>query len=267
MGLPFDDGWTIPFDSPHYPPLPARYRRVRSQIVPFQADPTAVAGLLPEPLVADPEGRCVAIGLRVPWSSAYGSFNEAVVELACTLKGRPGWYCSHVLHDGPRGIAAGREIYGTPKVFCSLEVTVDGSVMETRASIDGHHVMSVTSTTPDPIDPSGLPDLRPSWRLKVIPRADAPGPALKQLIDAGDVSTDVVVHEALRGTGTVRFEGAPLLDLSSLGPIRSDEAFAVENSFLEGYGRIELDYLTRSSSTRSTMTKGDGNFHGGQDLS
>jgi acetoacetate decarboxylase len=245
MGLKFDDGWTIPFDSPHYPPLPARYRHVRSQIVPFHADPAAVARLLPEPLVADPVGRCVAIGLRVPWTSAYGAFNEAIVELACTLEGRPGWYCSHVLHDGPRGIAAGREVYGTPKVFCALEVTIDGSAMETRASIDGHRVMTVTSTTSVAIDPRELPDLRPSWRLKVIPRADGPGPALKQLIDASDVSTEVVVHEAVRGTGTVRFEAAPLLDLSSLEPLRSGEAFAVENSFLEGFARIELDYLAR----------------------
>jgi acetoacetate decarboxylase len=243
MGLPFDDGWTIPFDSPHYPPLPAQYRHVRSQIVPFRADPAAVARLLPEPLVGDPDGRCVAIGLRVPWCSAYGTFDEAIVELACTLDGRPGWYCSHVLHNGPRGIAAGREIYGTPKVFCELAVDVDGPLMTTRASIDGHPVMTVTTTTPDPIDVSELPDLRPSWRLKVIPRADGPRPAIKQLVDAGDANTEVTVHETLRGTGSVRFDAAPLLDLTSLAPIDTGDAYVIEDSFLEGFGRIELDYL------------------------
>lgn len=250
MGLPFDDGWSIPFDSPHYPPLPAQYRHVRSQIVPFTADPAAIARLLPEPLVGDPDGRCVAIGLRVPFSSAYGAFNEAIVQLACTLDGRPGWYCSHVLHDGPRGIAAGREIYGTPKVFCALEVHVGGTAMETRASIDGHPVMTVTTTTSDAIDPSELPDLRPSWRLKIIPRADRPGPALKQLIDAGDASSGVVVHQALRGTGSVRFGASPLLDLSALEPIEAAEAFVVEDSFLEGFGRIELDYLRSGDPAR-----------------
>ena len=243
MGLQYDDGWTIPFDSPHYPPLPAQYRRVRSQIVPFRADPAAIARLLPEPLVGDPDGRAVAIGLRVPWSSAYGTFNEAIVQLAATLHGRPGWYCSHVLHDGPRGIAAGREIYGTPKVYCAFDMRIDGPVMETRVSIDGHPVMTVTSDTHDTIDAAAVPDLRPSWRLKVIPRADGPGPALKQLIDAGDAGSDVEVHEALRGHGTVAFAAAPLLDLTSLGSSHAGEAYTVESSFLEGWGRIELDYL------------------------
>jgi acetoacetate decarboxylase len=246
MGLPFDDGWTIPFESPYYPPLPAQYRHVRSQIVPFRADPAAVARLLPEPLVGDPDGRCVAIGLRVPSSSAYGAFDEAVVELACSLDGRPGWYCSHVLHNGPRGIAAGREIYGTPKIYCQFAVRIAGPVMEIRASIDLFPVMTITTTTPTPIPADALPDLRPSWRLKVIPRADGPGPALKQLVDAGDANSEVTIHEALRGTGSVAFGTSPLLDLSSLAPIgphAADEAFVVEDSFLEGFGRIELDYL------------------------
>ena len=247
MGLPFDEGWSIPFDSPHYPPLPAHYRNVRSQIVPFQANPAAVARLLPEPLIGDLDGRCVVVGLRVPWSSAYGAFNEAIVQLACTLDGRPGWYCSHVLHDGPRGIAAGREIYGTPKVFCALEVQVLGKAMSTRASIEGQPVMTITTTASDAIDAAELPDLRPSWRLKIIPRADRPGPALKQLIDAGDASSEVTVHEAFRGTGTVRFGAAPLLDLSSLAPMTTGEAFVVEDSFLEGFGRIDLDYLARAA--------------------
>src|SRR3954451_15520735 len=249
MGLPLDDGWTIPFDHPHYPPLPAQYRHVRSQIVPFRADPAAVARLLPEPLVGDPDGRCVAIGLRVP-SSAYGAFDEAVVELACTLDGRPGWYCSHVLHNGPRGIAAGREIYGTPKVYCQFAVMIAGPVMEIRASVDLYPLLTITTTTPTPIPASEVPDLRPSWRLKVIPRADGPGPALKQLVDAGEVNSEVTIHESLRGTGSVSFGSAPSLDLAPLTPIAaspSDEAFVVEDSFLEGFGRIELDYLAERS--------------------
>ena len=66
MGLAYDDGWAIPFDSPHYPPLPAHYRGVEMQLVFFETDPGAVARVLPEPLQPDPEGLCVAIGLRVP---------------------------------------------------------------------------------------------------------------------------------------------------------------------------------------------------------
>jgi acetoacetate decarboxylase len=244
VGLPFDDGWTIPFDSPHYPPLPATYRQVRMHSVFFEADPAAVGRLLPEPLEPDPAGRCVATGLVVPFCTAYGAFNEAIVQEACLLEGRPGWYCSHVIHDGPRGIAAGREIYGTPKIFGALEVRLEGGTMLTRAALAGVPVLTISTTLEQTVEPSELPDLSPSWRLKIIPHAERPGPAIKQLVDASAASTDVTIHWAFRGRGSVRFDASPLADLTSLAPARIGEAFVVETSFTEGFGRIELDYLS-----------------------
>ena len=243
MGLPFDEGWTIPFDAPHFPMLPAWYRNVQLQYVFFDADPAAVARLLPEPLVADPDGRCVAIGLTVPFSTAYGSFNEAVVQQRCSLDGRVGWYCSHVWHDGPRGIAAGREIYGTPKIFSEIEVRLTEGTMLTRAAIAGVPVITISSTLETPAAADAMPDLSPAWRLKIIPRADRPGPALKQLVDAGPAASDEIVHAAFRGRGTVHFEPSPLSDLTGLAPRRYDDAWYVESSYAEGFGRIDLDYL------------------------
>jgi acetoacetate decarboxylase len=244
VGLRFDDGWTIPFDSPHFPPLPATYREVRMHSVLFEADPEAVGRLLPEPLEPDPAGRCVAIGLVVPFCTAYGAFNEAIVQEACLLEGRPGWYCSHVIHDGPRGIAAGREIYGTPKIFGALEVRFDGGTMLTRAALAGVPVLTISTTLEQAIEAAELPDLSPSWRLKIIPRADRPGPAIKQLVDGSAASSDETIHWAFRGQGTVRFDASPLADLTSLAPRRMGDAFVVETSFTEGFGRIELDYLS-----------------------
>lgn len=243
MGLPFDEGWTIPFDSPHFPMLPALYRNVQLQFVFFEADPAAVGRLLPEPLKPDPDGQCVAIGLRVPFSTAYGAFNEAVVEERCTLDGRPGWYCSHVWHDGPRGIAAGREIYGTPKIFSEIDVRLIEGTMLTRASMAGVPVITISSTLETAVPPDDLPDLTPAWRLKMIPRADGPGLAIKQLVDAGPATSDSVTHAAYRGRGTVHFEPSPLSDVTGLAPRRFGDAWFVETSYAEGFGRIDLDYL------------------------
>ena len=244
MGLPFDEGWTIPFDSPHFPPLPAQYRNVRAQYVLFEADPAAVARFLPEPLEPSPDGLCVAIGLTVPFSTAYGAFNEAVLEERCLLDGRPGWYCSHVWHDGPRGIAAGREIYGTPKIFSTLEVRLEEATMLTRASMAGVPVLTISTTIEGPVTAKDIPDLTPSWRLKVIPRADRAEPAIKQLIDAAGATSDETIHSAFRGRGTVHLEPSPLADVTSLAPRRVvGDAFVVESSYSEGFARIELDYL------------------------
>lgn len=244
MGLPIDEGWTIPFDAPHFPPLPARYRGVRFHQVFFDADPAAVQRFLPDPLVADPAGRCVAIGLTVPFSSAYGAFNEAIVEQRCSLHGRSGWYCSHVWHDGPRGIAAGREIYGTPKIFSELEVRLAEGTMLTRAAMAGVPVVTISTTMETAATVGDLPDLTPAWRLKLIPRADRPEPAIKQLVDAGPATSEAVVHAVHRGRGTVHFEPSPLSDVTALTPLRTHEAWYFEMSYSEGFGRVDLDYLS-----------------------
>jgi acetoacetate decarboxylase len=250
MGLPFDEGWTMPFDSPHFPPLPARYRNVQFQYVFFEADPSAVGRILPEPLEPSPDGTCVAVGLTVPFSTAYGAFNEAVIEARCTLDGRPGWYCSHVWHDGPRGIAAGREIYGTPKIFSTLEVRLTEATMLTRASMAGVPVLTISSTLESPASADEMPDMTPAWRLKIIPRADGPEPAIKQLVDAGPATTEITVHVAYRGRGTVHLEPSPLSDLTGLAPRRYLDAWYMEASYAEGFGRIELDYLDPDARTR-----------------
>lgn len=243
MGLPEREGWAIPFDSPFYPPLPALYRNVSFQVVPFTAEPEAVARLLPAPLEPARDGACAAIGIRIPYSSAYGAFNEAALELGCTFRGRAGWYSSHVWHDGPAGIAAGREIYGTPKIFAEIGIGHVGPTLLTRASMGGVAVVTISTTDDVAIDPSELPDHRPAWRLKLIPRADGPGPALKQLIDAGGATLDLVVHAAFRGRGTVAFEASPLCDLVDLRPRDAGRAWTYEASYAEGYAAIVHDYL------------------------
>jgi acetoacetate decarboxylase len=252
VGLPYDAGWTIPFDAPHFPLLPVRYRGVKFHQVFFDADPAAVQRFLPDPLIADPEGRCVAVGLTVPFSTGYGAFNEAIVEQRCSLNGRVGWYCSHVWHDGPRGIAAGREIYGTPKIFSELEVRLTEGTMLTRAAMAGVPVVTISTTMETPATPEDLPDLSPAWRLKLIPRADRPEPAIKQLVDAGPATSEAVVHVAYRGRGTVHFEPSPLSDVTSLAPIRTHEAWYFENSYAEGFGRVDLDYLAPDPGTEAT---------------
>jgi acetoacetate decarboxylase len=243
MSLPSDQGWSIPFDSPFYPVLPAYYRHVRFHYVFFQADPAGVARLLPAPLEPDPDGRCVAIGIQVPFCTSYGAFNEAVIEEKCRFRGQEGWYCSHVWHDGPAGIAAGREIYGTPKVFAVLDVAFQDRTMRTQARLGGLPAISISSTMESPIDAADLPVLTPAWRLKLIPRADRPEPAIKQLIDCTAAMQDVQVHACFRGRGVVKLEPTALGDVTCLTPAAYHGAFYLEASYTETFATIVHDYL------------------------
>lgn len=231
---------TTPLGLPFYPTLPAIYRGVKFQILRFTVDPAGVAPLLPELLEPSPDGECFAAGLEIPYCSSYGTFDETFLLVKCLFRGEPGYYCSHVFHNGPEGIAAGREIYGTPKIYAQIEIEHQGRTMRTRASIRGRDAwMDLVTDCNEPAEASSLPTLAPTWRLKLIPRADGPGPALKQLIDGSGAGRNQEIHVVRRGSGTVAFGPA----LSALTPLSCGPAWYFETSYEEHWGRIVHDYL------------------------
>lgn len=235
--------WAMPVHAPFYPALPATYRDVRIAQLAFSADPDAVARFLPDGFEPDPDGICVALGIEVPFCTAYGPFGEGALWLHARFRGERGWYMPIIWHDGPAGIAAGREIYGAPKVFSRIETGFDGPTWRTAVTMGGLPVFTIAMTLDAPVDPAAVPAYAPDWRLKVIPRADAPGPAIHQLIDASGAGSDGVVSAAFLGRGTVTFGAAPLCDLTPLGAAFAGEAYWTEQSFREGFGRIVHDFL------------------------
>lgn len=233
----------MPFHAPFYPRLPATYRDVRIATLAFRADPGAVAALLPDGFTPDPDGACVAVGVEVPFCSAYGPFGEAFLWVRARWRGETGWYLPIIWHDGPAGIAAGREIYGAPKVFAAIETGFVGPTWRTSVTMGGQPVFNLGVTLESPIDPIDLPAYAPDWRLKVIPRADGPGTAVHQVVDAAVAGSDATVAAAFRGLGTVTFGASPLCDLTSLGSTHAGQAFWRETSFREGYGRVVADLM------------------------
>ncbi len=250
MRLRHDDGWNMPAGSPFYPPLPAVYRNVRFHFVFFHAAPDVVQEFLPEPLQAAADGLCVASGLEVPDCENYGPFDESFIVMKCHFRDQTGFYCSHVFHNGPAGIAAGREIYGTPKVYAEMKVTHTDRSMVTETSFGGGPVLRIASSVEasDPQDADAphdaMPALTPAWRLKIIPRADGPGPSIKQLIDCTETTQDVEVHSFAQGKGTIALGASPRCDLTPLAPLEYGDAFHMESSYSEGYARVVYDYLS-----------------------
>lgn len=197
--------WTTPVGTPFYPKLPCTFRNAKWNCVFFHAAPQAVQRFLPDKLTASDDGLCVAMGMDLTFTSNYGRFLESVVQLKCAFKDKVGWYASHVFHSHPGAISAGREIYGTPKVYAHVQVTCADGMMVTRAEVGSLPVMTVAATFGQPCEIGEVPALKPSWRLKLIPRVDGPGPALKQLVDGTPVVTDRKIHVASKGHGSVQF--------------------------------------------------------------
>ena len=187
---------------------------------------------------------CVASGLEVPTCPNYGPFEESFIVMKCRFRNQSGFYCSHVFHNGPAGIAAGREIYGTPKVYADLKVSHAGRSMVTETSLGGVPVLNISTSMETDAPEVAMPSLTPAWRLKIIPRADGPGPALKQLIDCSETTRDVEVHYIAKGQGRIDLGASPQCDLTPLSPLEYGDAFHIESSYAEGYARIVYDYLS-----------------------
>ena len=243
MTIPLDQIDNMPAFSPYYPMPPARYRNVRFHHVFFRADPAAVDRVLPACFAPSDDGLCVAIGLTVPWSANYGAFDEGVLVVKCRYEGDTGFFAPVVFLNSRGSIPAGREIYGTPKVYADIDVKMDERVMVTDTGVAGTTIMSIRSTMHQPASLHDIPALTPAWRLKVIPRADGRGADVMQLIDASNVATDVTTHLVRRGDGVVQFNPSPVYDLSDFTPREYLGAYYLEMDYTEGYGEVVRDFL------------------------
>ena len=245
MTIPLGQIANMPAYSPYYPMPPARYRNVRFQYVYFRADVAALDRVLPECFEPAADGFCAAFGLSAEWTANYGAFEESGLIVKCSRAGQVGYFAPVVFLNSRGSIPAGREIYGTPKVYAELEVGMDERVMFTRTRLAGASVLSIRSTMQRPASVDDLPKLQPSWRLKVIPKADGQGPQVMQIIDAGAVTSDVVVHVCRAGDGVVEFAPSPIYDLSDFTPREYFGAHYVEMDYTEGYAEIVEDLLER----------------------
>jgi acetoacetate decarboxylase len=117
--------------------------------------------------------------------------------------------------------------------------------MTSVGSMQGAETIRLETVTDQSASPAEMPSLTPAWRLKIIPRADGPGPALKQLIDCTRATKDLVVHSFARGKGTLTLSASSSLDLTLLNPVTVGDAFFMEADYSEDYAEIVYDYLKK----------------------
>ena len=243
MSIPINEIVTMPAFSSYYPMPPARYNGVRMHNVFFRAGIDAVNRILPDCFEPSDDGLCVACGLTVPWSANYGQFQESYLTVKCIYKGKLGYFSPVAFLNSRSSIPAGREIYGTPKVFADIEVGMDERVMYTNTLIAKSSVLSIRSTMDKSAEWKDIPELKPSWRLKVIPRVDGKGVDVMQIVDGSKVATDVFVRVCRKGDGIVEFAPSPIYDLSDFKPIEYFGSYYMEMDFTEGYGEVVHDFL------------------------
>lgn len=86
-----------------------------------------------------------------------------------------------------------------PLMAHSMNLGSKFNVHFSETTKDGIVIMTLTAEIGAPVEPDALIPMFPSYRLKVIPRADGPGAAIKQIVEASP--QDVTTHLLYGGTG------------------------------------------------------------------
>lgn len=239
--LPMDAGYAMPAHKAYYPPLPTYYRDVKFQLVYFKADPAKLREFIPEPLEPKPDGLCVAFGIDVPFSSSYGPFHESGLMIQVDFKGQSGFFNTHLYLDNVPAICSGRERWGAPKEFAEVTFEQHDNMIVCRTIRAGEAIMTITSELGAPTNPESMTPMFPSYRLKLIPSAEGPRPAIKQIVTAAP--QEVQTHLCYQGTGSVSFGATAHSDLRPFGPLSEVAAFYQVASYTETYGTVVYDYL------------------------
>ncbi len=237
--LKMNEGWAMPASNPYYQ-MPCYYKGMRVQSLLFRADEIRIFELLPEPLEPAPGGICQVDTVHAPFTTAYGEFYVSILRIQTVFRGTVYSYISHIFETNVTALCAGREIWGAPKILADVTLEQHEGTLVGRTLFDGVEIIVATSRLGFPCAVEDMP-ASPSLRLKIIPRADGQGPAIKQLI--GYSPRDVVVHTLTKGIGAVRFGCTALVDFTGLQPKDVIAAYYREQSHTESYGEILFDYL------------------------
>eukprot|EP00049_Salpingoeca_infusionum_P000145 m.37599 g.37599 ORF g.37599 m.37599 type:complete len:573 (+) comp10114_c0_seq1:272-1990(+) len=115
---------STPMISPSYPKGPYQFNNREYMLIEYETDMNALKKVVPWPL--EPMSNTVIFEwINMPDSSGFGSYSEAGSVVPCLLDGEPVNYTLSMFLDAEPPTAAGREIWGFPKIHAQPELSVD----------------------------------------------------------------------------------------------------------------------------------------------
>jgi acetoacetate decarboxylase len=236
-----NENYTTPVDSPAYGPLPTVYRNVLFNYVYFTVDPASIEVLLPAPLTPCEEGLCAAFSIKVPFSSSYGAFDEMGVVVQAVFKGKKIFYLPALFLNNDSAIAAGREIYGSPKKYADIELKENAGIYTGTCRKNGVDIIRIDTKIIRPSIEGELPDIFPVYNLKMIPSITGGTPDVKQLTSTGVFNSKL--YYSYLCDGTVSLNVSSVSRIHVLSPKKIIGASIYEMDYEQGYGEVIYDYL------------------------
>jgi len=236
-----NSGYSMPADAPAYQRPPFYYRGTRSIAVAFETDADAALGVLPAQLTISEPATAVLSFYHYPWTT-FGPYDETILSLLVEHNGRPMTYITHIAVTSEPPMLAGREIWGFPKKLAQIEFKQERDMIYgTLERPAGIRLASAVMRPERPADNGHSGATRPPVSLRLIPAAEENRrPSCAELIET---FTEVTIHEAWTGSGSVAFAEGSRLDPWNLMPVkRVLQASYMLSDMTLGFGKV-IDHL------------------------
>jgi len=226
-------GYSMPVDAPFFCSPPIYYRNAESINFTYETDEEAASEILPEGLELTSPPVATVLFLSYPFSTL-GTYDEAILGLACTWQGSPRFYIAHIVVNSDVPLAAGREIWGYPKKFADITFNKERDlILGSMERPQGSRICTGIIRPELPLELVSAEPV-PALSLKVIPGAEEGAePSVMELIEVPPQSTTI---EAWQGTGSLQFDSP-----SSLDPWHKIEVRKMLTAVYRRYDQV-LDY-------------------------
>ncbi|SHE32577.1 acetoacetate decarboxylase [Seinonella peptonophila] len=174
-------------------------------------------------------------------------YMDCAIVIPVKYKDQLGGYYLFEYEDHDAAIAAGRDLWGYPKKFATIQLSKenDQGMIRGTASREGQVIMEIECDCSQPSEQLSLPQITPHLNLQVFPRPDGPGIESMRVISR-DTSPDFKKKSEKFGKTKVTLQGLSTDPLNLLQPsyvigggITVGDFYATDEN---GWGKI-LDTL------------------------
>lgn len=238
------NAFAMPLANPAYPPGPYKFFNREYLIITYRTDEARLRAALPEPLELDaPLVKYEFI--RMPDSTGFGDYTESGQVIPVRFNGKKGGYTHRMFLDDHPPIAAGREIWGFPKVLASPSLKADVDTLV--GTLDYRSVRVATGTMGYKHRQADMDAVRaalaaPNYLLKIIPHVDGT-PRICELVEF--FLEDIDLKWAWTGPAALSLFPHALAPVADLPVLEVVSALHFKADFTLGLGRVVHDYLAK----------------------
>lgn len=166
------------------------------------------------------------------------AFMDAGIIVPILFNGTPGATYLFEYEDNDEAIAAGRDLWGYPKKFADITLTLEGDKATASVVRKGKKILSITAdfSTETEVD---MPVMAPHFNMHVQPGPD--GKVLSRRVIQRDTSPDFQLKSMRKGMATVALDSLARDPLGEFMPLEILGAVLVQGDFYateeNGWGR------------------------------